>query len=171
MAALDVSLEQAREAPLEFSGKVPIAARDLDVVGLDGLEPVDVRGEVSFDGVEFLVRGSVGMEATLECSRCLSPFPFSESSEFDLRLLPRPESGDKASAALEDPDVFFHDGETAPIDEIVREQVLMLLPMKPLCREDCRGLCATCGKDLNAGPCACEAPAGDPRFAVLRGLK
>ena len=59
------------------------------------------------------------------------------------------------------------------VDDIVREQVLLELPLRPLCKEECRGLCSRCGDDLNVGPCQCggDPGPGDLRFAVLADLK
>jgi len=67
--------------------------------------------------------------------------------------------------------VVLYDEPVLPFDDIVREQVLMAIPMKPLCREECRGLCPECGADWNAGDCACEKTKVDPRLEVLKGLK
>jgi len=69
-----------------------------------------------------------------------------------------------------DLDVFPYDGETVDLEPLIREQFVLAVPYAPLCREDCRGLCAQCGADKNVAPCACDKPL-DPRFAALQGLK
>jgi uncharacterized protein len=71
----------------------------------------------------------------------------------------------------EEVDVVSFDEPVLPLAEIAREQVLMAIPMKPLCREDCRGLCPVCGTDWNAGDCRCEKSPVDPRLEVLKSLK
>jgi uncharacterized protein len=66
---------------------------------------------------------------------------------------------------------MWYEGELVDLSPPLRERLLLSLPTLPLCRDDCRGLCARCGSDLNAGPCGCAAEAGDPRLAVLRTLR
>ena len=68
--------------------------------------------------------------------------------------------------------VGYYQGDRLDLGEVVREQVLLGLPLKPLCREDCQGLCPRCGKNRNAGPCGCtpEEEEGDPRLEPLRKL-
>ena len=68
--------------------------------------------------------------------------------------------------------VGYYDGDRLDLGEVVREQVLLALPLKPLCREDCRGLCPRCGQNRNLGPCGCPPPEepGDPRLEPLRKL-
>ena len=118
----------------------------------------------------------------MECSRCLAEYTFSEESQVCLRLHPhtrRPAipavRGAKPEEDLElqegDLDVVYYDEPMLPIESIVREQVLIAQPMKPLCRLDCRGLCVTCGKDRNSTDCSCEADRVDARLEVLKHLK
>ncbi|HEY6146875.1 MAG TPA: DUF177 domain-containing protein, partial [Thermoanaerobaculia bacterium] len=82
-------------------------------------------------------------------------------------------TGEPAERELDkdDLDVYFYDEPEVSVAPIVEERIQMAVPMKPLCREDCLGLCPTCGKDLNQGPCNCRDEAIDPRWEALSKLK
>jgi uncharacterized protein len=69
-----------------------------------------------------------------------------------------------------DLDISYYKGDSIAISDLLREQLLLMLPVKPLCRPDCAGLCASCGKDLNEGSCTCSKRNVDPRFAILENL-
>jgi DUF177 domain-containing protein len=71
---------------------------------------------------------------------------------------------------VEDLEFSYYDGEEVDLTPLIREQTLLALPTRPLCREDCRGLCPRCGANLNQGDCGCPTEAGDPRLSVLRSL-
>jgi uncharacterized protein len=97
--------------------------------------------------------------------------------ELDLFYLPRAAGQDEAQeeeVELTDRDVVvgYYEADQLDLGEVVREQVLLALPLKPLCREDCRGLCPTCGRNRNQFPCGCPPPEepGDPRLVPLRKL-
>ena len=72
---------------------------------------------------------------------------------------------------LERADEELFDGKTIDLEPLVREQVLLALPMHAVCREDCKGLCGTCGKNLNEGECGCAPSQVDPRLAALKNIK
>jgi len=74
------------------------------------------------------------------------------------------------SVSLVTPDGAAYEGDAVDLDELVREQILLALPSRRLCREECKGLCPTCGADLNAGRCACEQREVDPRWSALADL-
>ena len=97
--------------------------------------------------------------------------------ELDLFYLPRggaPEEAQEEEVELTDRDVVvgYYEGDRLDLGEVVREQILLALPLKPLCREDCRGLCPACGQNRNLVPCGCPPPEepGDPRLEPLRKL-
>lgn len=73
--------------------------------------------------------------------------------------------------AAEDDDRYFYQGDHVELAPILREHVILAAPMRPLCREDCVGLCARCGKDLNEGPCQCPAESPTTAFRVIRHTK
>ncbi|HET9793249.1 MAG TPA: DUF177 domain-containing protein [Thermoanaerobaculia bacterium] len=176
-----IHLEGAREKPLGFSGETTLSVADLGGDPLVSLSPVRMSGVISRVDEEYLIDGELAWSGELTCSRCVSPYAFAEALPLHLRLRKRPapakpekgRAGEEEEESEMDPgelDVVFYDEPILPFDEIAREQVLMALPMKPLCREDCRGLCPQCGKDWNVAECSCESPV-DPRLEVLKNLK
>jgi uncharacterized protein len=129
------------------------------------------------DGSTVHVRGRLTAAVEPECGRCLERYEAPVGQELDLFYLQRtpgqPEEQED-DVALSDRDVVvgYYEGERLDLGEVVREQLYLALPLKPLCREDCRGLCVTCGKNLNTGACGCPPPEEpeDPRLSPLRGL-
>lgn len=177
-----ILLEGAREKPLEFSGETTLSVDDLGGDPLVSLSPVGMSGVIARVDEEYLLDGELTFSGELACSRCVAPYPFSEAIPLHLRLRKRPAAArpekarpDEADEELEmDPgelDVVIFDEPVLPLAEIAREQVLMAIPMKPLCREECRGLCPECGKDRNVAECSCDARRVDPRLEVLKSLK
>lgn len=129
------------------------------------------------DGTTVHLRGRLTGSLQLECGRCLERYPAAADQELDLFYLPRagqrPEEQEE-EVELSDREVVvgYYDGDRLDLGEAVREQILLSLPLKRLCREACRGLCPSCGKNRNAGGCGCP-PADepeDPRLAPLRRL-
>jgi len=128
-------------------------------VGLpDGEWPGIVRGQfrVEKSGNRVSVRGSVTSAARLECVRCLCGFERGITADVTVFA----EQSGKANRAEQqelerDHYMLFHDGRRLDLTEIVRESLLLELPISPLCREECPGLCPKCGADLNGGPCGC----------------
>ncbi len=185
MDAPRILLEGADEKPLVFSGEATLGVEALGGEPLLAVSPLALEGEISRVDGEYFLDSVLSFHGTLECSRCLEPYEFAEKSAIRLRLHPRPtapgapahrgrggaEEGEGEPLEEGDLDVFFYDEPVLPFEEIAREQALISLPMKPLCREDCRGLCPVCGKDLNAGDCACVRERVDPRLEILKSLK
>ena len=106
------------------------------------------------------VRGQFQCRLGTECSRCLEPFVFPLAQELDLFYLPRVAGLDsEEDAELSDRElvVAYYDGLRVDLGDMLREQILLAIPMKRLCREDCAGLCPVCGTDRNVSKCACVA--------------
>ena len=127
-------------------------------------------------GVEVVARGRVDGELDMVCSRCVGPARVTIAAPFEILFLPRdadvPEADDEDLEA-DEPDVIAYDDERIDLEETLREELLLALPYAPLCKETCQGLCPTCGKDLNDGPCDCpsDTPPIDDRLASLKNLK
>ena len=120
------------------------------------------------------VRGRLQTRLGLTCGRCLEPFPQVVDEELDLFSLPhRPNEVEEEDAVeLQDRDVVvsYYQGDRLDLGGIVREQVFLALPMKRVCVEGCKGLCPTCGSNLNRAQCGCTRQEADPRLAPLRQL-
>jgi uncharacterized protein len=137
------------------------------------LEAIEVRATAEL--VEGQIRVSGGMHTQLElvCARCLDEVTEEISREFDLYYRPAKEDQRAEEKRLKDDDteIGFFEGEGIFLTDILAEQVLLALPVKVICRSDCRGLCPQCGVNLNHEDCRCEARSSDPRMAPLARLK
>jgi uncharacterized protein len=134
---------------------------------------VHLAFDIHKDKDKFRLVGTVRTDLELPCSRCLDPFTFVMNQPFDLRYHPQSDasSASEAEVAEEDLETSFYHDQQIDLSELLREQFYLAMPMKPLCREDCRGLCAQCGTNLNTGTCDCAPAWEDPRLAVLKQFK
>jgi uncharacterized protein len=138
--------------------------------------PVDLRMTIHKDQDRFRLVGTVKSALELECSRCLEPYVLPVDREFDLRYLPsgaaEPKSDDEEETEVEEDDVSitFYRDEQIDLNELLREQFYLALPMKPLHAADCKGICPQCGTNRNTAPCDCNPQWEDPRMAGLKTL-
>lgn len=141
------------------------------VLALDA--PLEVSIRINTAGDKFILQGSVKGGLQVRCDRCLEAYHLDIEKKFHVFLaLPPPEDeGSEVELLEDDMDVEFIRGEEIDPDEIIREQIYLSLPMKLLCREDCKGLCPQCGSDLNKGSCRCRREGGHPGFSKLKELK
>jgi uncharacterized protein len=153
----------------------------------DGLNALLVHGEVhDFDfpaavsvrleyyraGQELFFQGHIAADVIGHCARCLEAYVFPLQTDFHVALVPK--TVDLApEVELDDNtlDLSVYEGDEIDLAPLLREQIILALPTRPLCDESCKGLCATCGVNLNIESCRCTASTGDPRLAVLRNLK
>jgi uncharacterized protein len=134
--------------------------------------PVQLAFDIHKDKEKFRLVGTVRGELELECSRCLEPFRLPVNAAFDLRYLPASEASTEPEREMADEDLettYYRDNQL-DLNELLREQFYLALPMKPLCDEACRGLCPQCGTNLNEGSCDCAPRWEDSRLAALRTL-
>lgn len=125
---------------------------------------------VEKDQQDVLIRGSLHARAPQVCSRCLESFPVVVKTEVDARFAPRPrgERGEELELSTSDLDVDFYADDLVDLGRLIETETALGLPMKPLCREECRGLCPLCGGNRNVKPCACEVKLRDHRLVVLQ---
>jgi uncharacterized protein len=123
-------------------------------------------------GTEIFVSGTLEAATTAACSRCAEDFDRHSHRRFRYVLASKAMSDENDFALrAEDLEFSFYQGEEIDFTPLIREQVLLALAERPLCREECRGLCPQCGANLNEGDCGCIIRGPDPRLAVLRNLK
>jgi uncharacterized protein len=134
--------------------------------------PVELRLELHRDKAKVRLAGTLSTTVEVECSRCLESFSVPVESVFNVEYLPTtaaPATPDVEVGEQELDTAFYQDG-VIDLRQLVREQILLQLPMKPLCSESCAGLCPMCGTNLNTGSCDCSQEWEDPRLAPLKAL-
>jgi uncharacterized protein len=123
------------------------------------------------------VKGDVHTRVRLPCGRCLQEYELPLKSRFDLTYVNRipgvqeDDEQDEVEISAREMGLIYFEGEEINLRDGIQEQVVLAFPLKALCKKDCRGLCASCGKDLNKGDCGCDHQPSDPRFAALKNLK
>jgi uncharacterized protein len=182
---LDLRTVTAAEVPIRRT----FSAADLRSGAGGDADDLRILGDVQFDGVlqkkdlRFRLKGRVQARLELTCGRCAEPFALPVDTEVDLTYVPQPSAstGSHTSAhakaadaeiELSDEDLTtaYYRDHVLDFAEMLREQFYLALPMRPLCREDCKGLCPHCGTNLNTAPCACDVRWQDPRLAALQSL-
>jgi uncharacterized protein len=118
----------------------------------------EVPVNFSRTGSEVLARGEVRARFSVPCARCLEPAAVEVRAPFATTFVPA--GAEAAKGAGDDSDLAAYDGDEVDLQELVRQQVLLGIPISSLCRPDCKGLCPQCGKELNLGSCGCPSPMG-----------
>ena len=136
-------------------------------------EPLEIYCELSKSGDLISAKGWVQSKMFLQCGRCLKEFESCFKSFFEVHYRPQgeeaPSEGEEFSEGQLE--VVYFDGECLDIADQVRQTVLLSVPMRALCRDDCRGLCGGCGRNLNLESCQCQEPPADSRWDALKKLK
>jgi len=144
---------------------------DLKTKGTAELLEEDRGGKNILDDIRFVASYSTRVE--LSCDRCLEPVQRPLTGNFD--LIYRPQGSDAGkndiSICAADTEIGYYQGEGMLLEDVLKEQVLLALPAKVVCREDCKGLCPHCGKNLNLESCNCGSEFTDSRWAALTGLR
>jgi uncharacterized protein len=134
--------------------------------------PVNVALAYYRAGTEIFFRGEFTAATVATCARCAEEFVAPSGRGFRYVLAPRAIGDDRnAGLRVEDLEFSLYDGEEVDLTPLIREQMLLALPTRPLCREDCRGLCPRCGANLNEHDCGCSIESVDSRLAILRTIK
>ena len=155
---IDLGGEARQRTPLKTSGHAEV------------VEEHHGKHEVIKD-IRLRGRLSAGLE--LQCARCLEPVKQDVEREFELlyRPLGADAGRDELSVTAAEADIGYYQGDGILLEDVLREQVLLALPLKVTCREDCKGLCPHCGKNLNQEQCSCNVPMEDPRWAALKDVR
>ncbi len=136
-------------------------------------EPPQVAGRINRSGHDVRLAGTITARAEVDCDRCLKQVSVPVEAAFDVTYVPAADYAEVETAELqaEDMGLSVYEDEAIDIDELVREQVLLNLPSRALCTEDCKGLCPVCGANRNEKPCECESENTDPRWKALKDLR
>jgi uncharacterized protein len=146
-------------------------------------DPADITGDGSQDSVQgkikltrtnrgILVQGDLKTRIPSECGRCLKKFEYPLTFSVEEEFFPVIDVNSGVTLEIPDEPGSFKIDEhhILNLDEAIRQNALLAIPMKPLCRKNCKGICQSCGKDLNKGACGCTADEMDPRWAKLAQL-
>ena len=145
----DTNLHQA--GPLHAQGKAEL------VMGSDG---------------EIRVSGHLTVEMAADCDRCLEAARFPVDADFALHYRPVDEGyGDEKEIDTGEAEMGFYEGDGLELNDVLREFILLTLPMQRVCRESCKGICPLCGQNRNQKECQCQAETSDDRWAALKSLK
>jgi len=163
---LQFDLRELSQGPIETQAELAPEDPLFAGIGVVLAEPVRVDGRLQGTGEgRYYWHGHLHTAVAGECRRCLTAVKAPVAVEVGALFTSDADAGD-------DPDAYRLQSHDTEVDlrPVVREELALALPRFVLCRDDCRGLCPSCGKDLNAGPCGC-APAADPRWRSLADLK
>ena len=166
MLMLKIDLRELARGPADTRAQLPVDDPLFQGFDVALAEPVSVTGRLQDAGEgRFYWRGSLTTRIATQCRRCLAPVAVPVAAEINALFSQDPDALDDPSSYPLAPDAIEID-----LHPAVREELLLALPRWVVCRDDCRGLCPHCGKDLNAGPCGCPA-AVDHRWHGLTALK
>jgi len=117
--------------------------------------------------------GSLSTQIEVRCARCLDPVPNRVQENFDLVYRPQGVDavGAEASISRAETEIGYYQGEGLLLEDVLKEQILLALPVKQVCRRDCRGFCPHCGSNLNLESCNCVSTMTEPRWAALEDIR
>jgi uncharacterized protein len=119
------------------------------------------------------LKGKLETSIEVACARCVEPVVIRVKRSFDLLYRPLGTDAGQEELSITDAEaeIGYYQGEGVLLEDTLREQVLLAVPLKTVCREDCKGLCPHCGKNLNEGACSCSDEVEDPRWAPLKEIR
>lgn len=168
---MKIRLDQVDE-PFDWQETLSVSDAELDRPDVVELGEVECRGRVNPLVEDFLLRASLSYDQKLRCMRCLGPVRASVSAEVEFLIHLGGREALDPERELREEELGLLVVENSELDTrpILIEQVQLGVPMKPLCKDDCAGLCSSCGADLNEGPCGCDKVV-DPRWGALADLR
>jgi uncharacterized protein len=155
---IDFGSEYRQRTPIESSGRA------------DLVEEHHGKNKIIQD---IRVKGSLTTSLEINCARCLEPIVQKVNRQFDLlyRPLGADAGRDEMSVTDAEAEISYYEGDGVALEDVLREQVLLAVPVKVVCRDNCKGLCPHCGKNLNQEPCSCAAEEEEPRWAALKEIR
>jgi len=155
---IDLGGEARQRTPLKASGRAEVVEEHHGKHQV--IKDIRLRGRLS-----------AGLE--LQCARCLEPVLQDVQRDFELlyRPLGADAGRDELSVTDAEAEIGYYQGDGLLLEDVLREQMLLALPLKVTCREECKGLCPQCGKNLNQEQCSCSVAMEDPRWAALKEVR
>ncbi|MFQ5348885.1 MAG: DUF177 domain-containing protein [Thermoanaerobaculia bacterium] len=168
-----IQLDQIGNEPFHWEESPSISAESLGRSELSGVGGISWSGRVVRDLAGYRLEARLSYQQTLTCTRCLQSLARSVEEEFELAIetgASEPLLGEHELSAS-DLKTLFLEGQELDTTPILMEQLQLNIPMKPLCREDCAGLCPKCGTDRNEVRCSCAESEVDPRWQALERFR
>jgi len=183
-----VRIEEIQEPSLKLQRELPSALLDEifeAVEDISWVEASPLSAKLQKTEGKVLLQAELTLQLKTVCARCLEEASFSLPVSFSTMLIPEPnyetvlrqlgqaaESCERAgSFHMAAAEIEPFDGKTVPLSHLVKEQVLLALPISVLCSENCKGLCVRCGCNFNTNQCGCEQKLVDPRLAKLKEIQ
>ncbi len=156
--SIDFGEEAAQEGPLATSGRAEVIHEHRG--------PKEIIADIR-------LRGKFAGRFEVPCARCVEPVEIPLAGEFDLIFRPIgvDAGSSERSISAQETEIGYYQGDSLLLEDVLREQVLLSLPVRTLCKPDCKGLCPRCGKNRNQEACSCETGPSDPRWEALSGLR
>jgi uncharacterized protein len=176
-----ITLLDLEREPVSFDTSIPAGAIDYGSEATQ-IGPLAVRGQAELLRehrgpkeviADIRIRAHWQGDFEAPCARCLDPVRHALGGDFDLLFRPLGVDAGPAERSLGAPDteIGYYQEEGLVLEDVLREQVLLSLPARSLCRQDCKGLCPRCGRNLNSEPCTCEERPADARWSALSDLR
>jgi uncharacterized protein len=176
-----IDIAELERNPLDFAEEFPAGAIDFG----DDIKPqsqLKSRGRAQLIEEhhgkhkiikDIRIQGQLSTSLKVACARCLEPLVYEVKRDFELLYRPQGTDAGREELSVTDTEaeVGYYQGDGLQLEDVLREQVLLAVPLKLLCREDCKGLCPHCGKSLNQEQCSCREPLEDPRWAALKDIR
>jgi uncharacterized protein len=167
-AGMFLDIHELEREAIDFEQHLPPGHLDLGKE-FSHVEPLDFRGSAELVASEVRLSGFLRTVVKVSCARCLETFPYPVEVTFDLSYRPvqtiaRSEEVEMKRSEM---NVGFFQGDGFLLEDAIREQILLAIPMKTICRPNCAGLCPQCGQNLNVAACNCRSLTADDRWAPL----
>jgi DUF177 domain-containing protein len=170
-----LSVKEMEKRKIRFDESFQPGQIDFSGEDLEQGSPLRATGSAELlqhTGGEVRIQGRYAVEMTAQCDRCLGRARFPLDESFDLFYRPMVEIAREEEVAIDEgeSEIGFYEGGGMELEDILRERVLLALPMQKVCSETCRGICPVCGKNRNDGACECKPDTTDDRWEALRKL-
>ena len=156
--SLDLDQEAEQQGALAASGRAEVLHEHRG--------PRDIVADVR-------LRGKFAGNFQVPCARCVEPVEIPLAADFDLIFRPAAADAEATERSITAPEteIGYYQGDSLSLEDVLREQVLLSLPVRTLCKPDCKGLCPRCGENRNSQACNCDEGPSDPRWQALAGLR
>ncbi len=170
-----ISLQELETQNVRFKADIPAGEIEFDskLIQATVLHTEGVASLLSHSVSDVRVQGDLDVNIDAVCDRCLEAVKFPIRNHFDLVYMPASEAAEGGEEEIEEAgvDVGFYEGDGLELNDVLREVVLLALPMQVVCDEACRGICPVCGQNRNQRECHCQTKAEDDRWNKLKSLR